>query len=227
MIMPKTGIGLLEILALVAILLPLIPVFIIFISKAYKQYTLALLMGLCLVSFIQNLILYIPRVVPIDILFIRAIFQLINYIILLLLLKAVITGKWLREGMKILLVSFVSVAVTIYSTKGIALYLGKIEIVQALILILITLIALFQLIRSLDIFIFLSPMFWIAGGTFFYYSMFLITQAIPEYKVVLQGIPQQQKQALLLVIIIIQFSFYIIAAIVAGNKNKEEPRIQY
>ena len=107
--MAKTGIGLLEILALVAILLPLVPVFIIFISKAYKQDVLALLMGLCLVSFIQNLILYVPRFVSVDILFIRASFQLINYIILLLLLKMVIEGKWLQEGIKILLVSFVSV----------------------------------------------------------------------------------------------------------------------
>ncbi|MBC7829714.1 MAG: hypothetical protein H7122_18365 [Chitinophagaceae bacterium] len=225
--MPKTGIGLLEILALVAILLPLLPVFIIFISKAYKQDLLALLMGLCLVSFIQNLILYIPRFVPLDMLFIKASFQLINYIILLLLLKVVIIGKWQREGLKILLVSFASVVITIYSTQGIAVYLGNIEIVQALLLILVTLIALFQLIRGLDIFIFLSPMFWIAGGTFFYYSMFLITQSIPEYKSVLQGTPLQQKKALLLIIIIIQFIFYIIAAIVAGNKNKENRMILY
>lgn len=74
---------------------------------------------------------------------------------------------WLREGMKILLVSFVSVVITIYSVRGISVYLGNIEIVQGLLLILLTIIALFQLIRSLDIFIFLSPMFWIAGGTFF------------------------------------------------------------
>src|SRR5688500_11006330 len=153
--MPKTGIGLLEILSLVAILLPLIPVFIIFISKSYKEDILALLMGLCLISFIQNLILYIPQFVALDILFIRASFHLINYIILLLLLHLVIEGKWLREGMKILLVSFVSVVITIYSTRGISAYLANIEMVQALLMILLNFIVLLQLIRRHDIFIFL------------------------------------------------------------------------
>lgn len=222
--MPKTGIGLLEILSLVTILLPLIPVFIIFISKTYKEDILALLMGFCLVSFIQNLILNVRQFVPVDILFIRASFHLISYIILLLLLQFVIERKWMREGMKILLVSFVSVVITIYITRGISVYLRNIEIAQALLMIVLNFIVLLQLIRKHDIFIFLSPMFWIAGGTFFYYCMFLLTQSLPEYKAVLQG-ESQQKKALLLVIILIQFIFYIIAATVAANKNKNDRMI--
>lgn len=222
--MPKTGIGLLEILSLVTILLPLIPVFIIFISKTYKEDILALLMGFCLVSFIQNLILNVRQFVPVDILFIRASFHLISYIILLLLLQFVIESKWMREGMKILLVSFVSVVITIYITRGISVYLRNIEIAQALLMIVLNFIVLLQLIRKHDIFIFLSPMFWIAGGTFFYYCMFLLTQSLPEYKAVLQG-ESQQKKALLLVIILIQFIFYIIAATVAANKNKNDRMI--
>jgi hypothetical protein len=225
--MEKTGIGLMEILSLVAILLPLVPVFIIFINKVYKQDVLALLMGLCLVSFIQNLILYIPAFVQLDILFIQASFQLINFIILLLILKLVINGKWLHETIKILLVAFVSVVVTIYATKGISRYLSNIELVQAIFLVFLTLVALFQLIRSQDIFIFLSPPFWIAGGTLFYYSMFLLTQSIPEYNSLLKGQPHQQKKVLLLIIIFIQFIFYITAAGVSGKKNQENSKIEY
>ena len=225
--MPKTGIGLLEMLSLVAILLPLIPVLMIFISKVYKEDVLALLMGLCLVSFIQNLILYIPRLIPLDILFIKAIFELMNYIILLVLLHLVIEGKSLREGIKILLVSFVSVVITIYSTQGIAAYLSNIEIAQALLMILFNFIVLLQLIRRHDIFIFQSPMFWIAAGTFFYYSMFLLTQALPDYKAVLQFVPQQQKKILLLIMIVVQFAFYIIAAAVAEKKKKDDHMILY
>jgi hypothetical protein len=224
--MPKTGIGLLQILSLVAILLPLVPVFIIFISKTYKEDVIALLMGLCLVSFIQNLFLYIPQFVQLDGLFIRASFHLFNYIILLLLLQLVIEGKWLREALKLLLVSFVSVVITIYTTIGVSTYLGNIEIAQALLMIFLNFIALLQLIRRHDIFIFLSPMFWIAGGTFFYYSMFLLTQSLPEYKPVLSA-ESQQKKVLLLVIILIQFSFYTIAATVAANKNKDDKIIRY
>ena len=126
--------------------------------------------------------------------------------------------------MKILLVSFVSVVITIYITRGISVYLRNIEIAQALLMIVLNFIVLLQLIRKHDIFIFLSPMFWIAGGTFFYYCMFLLAQSLPEYKTVLQG-ESQQKKALLLVIILIQFIFYIIAATVAANKNKNDRMI--
>jgi hypothetical protein len=224
--MDKTGIGLLEILALVAILLPLIPIFIIFVTKAYKEDTLALLMVLCLVSFIQNLILYVPKFVSIDILFIRATFHLAQFIILLILLEMVVSGKWLQEGIKILLVSFVSVVITVYSLKGIQHSIKIIELMQALFLILITVIALLQLIRSQDIHIFHSPMFWVAVGTFFHYSIFLITQSVPEYKAVLHGEPEQRK-ILLLIIILVQFIFYTIAASVAGKKNGDDQMIMY
>ena len=220
--MPETGIGLLEILSLVAILLPLIPVLIVFISRTYKEDTLALFMGLCMVSFIQNLILYIPRFVQLDLYFITASFQLIDYVIVLILLRRVMEGRWLREGTKILLVSFVSIVITIYSTRGVQAYFANIEVVQALMMILLNFIVLLQLIRRHDIFIFVCPMFWIAGGTFFYYIMFLLTQSLPEYNATLQGIPLQQKKILLLVIILMQFIVYIIAAFVAANKRKEE-----
>ena len=183
-------------------------------------------MGLCLVSFIQNLILYVPQFVQLDVLFIRASFHLFNYVILLLLLQLVIEGKWLREALKLLLVSFVSVVITIYTTSGISPYLGNIEIAQASLMIFLNFIALLQLIRRHDIFIFLSPMFWIAGGTFFYYSMFLLTQSLPEYKMILPA-ESQQKKVLMLVIILIQFVFYTIAATVAANKDQDDKMTTY
>lgn len=215
-----------EILGLVAILLPLIPVFIIFISKAYKQDRLALLMVFCLVSFIQNLILYTPKGVAVDIFFVRAVFQLAHFIVLMILLEMVIQGRWLKEGIKILLVSFVSVVITIYIFQGVPRYLPAIELIQSLMLILITLTAISQLIRSHDIHIFLSPMFWLAGGTFFYYSMFFLTQSIPDYILIIQGEPQQKK-LLLLIIILVQFVFYTVAANVARNKKEDDPTGTY
>ena len=220
--MAKTGIGLIEILALVAILLPLIPVFIIFIFRAYKHEALSLLMVFCLLSFIQNLILYIPGFIPINSLFIRATFQLSHFVILLLLLRMIVKGRWLREGLKVLLVSFFSVVITVYGLRGVGPYFRTIEMLQAFFLIGITLVALFQLIRKQDLFIFNSPMFWIVAGTFFYYSMFLLTQSLPEYNPVIAGIPYQQKRVLLLIIILIQYLFYTIAAAVSRDKIIEK-----
>ena len=183
-------------------------------------------MVICLVSFIQNLIIYIPRFVTVDLLFIQASFQLINFIILSILLYIVIYGKWLMESLKIFHVVFVSVAVTLYTTRGITSSLYNVQLVQSLFLIAMNIIVLLQLIKRHDILIFLSPMFWIAAGTFFYYSMFLLTQSLPDYKSVLRGESKEQKKILLLIIIMIQFIFYIISATVAGNKpqeNQENP----
>jgi len=225
--MEKTGIGLLEIFGLVAILLPLVPVFIIVVLKTYKHDVLALLAILCLISFIQNLILYIPKFAVTDLIFIKATFQLVNFIILFIILETVIANKSLRKGMKMFLVSFVSVVLTTYSLQGISKYSGNIELAQGVLIIIVAVIALLQLIRIHDIFIFFSPMFWIATGTFFYYSMLLLTQSLPEYNSVISGTLQQQKKILLLIIILIQFGFYIIAASVAGIKNKENKMTMY
>ena len=94
-------------------------------------------------------------------------------------------------------------------------------------MIVITLIVLLQLIRSHDIFIFLSPLFWIAGGTFFYYSMFLLTQSIPEYKAAFRECHCNNRKYVLLITILIQFIFYIIAATVTANKNQDERMMTY
>src|SRR5688572_16567139 len=112
--MDKTGIGLIDILALVAILLPLVPIFIIFISQAYSREVFALLTAFCIVTFIQNLILYIPKFTAGNSIFLKAFFQLSQFIIILFLLKMSMPKKWLQEGTKILLVAFVSMVITIY-----------------------------------------------------------------------------------------------------------------
>ena len=184
-------------------------------------------MGLCLVSFIQNLILYIPGSLPVDVFFVRGSFELITYFILLIIMKRIVKGRLVREVIKVALVSFVSIVITIYCIQGAKANLGNIEMIQAMMLIMISLFALFQLIRSQDIFIFLSPMFWITAGTFFYYSMLLLTESIPDYKNVSDDTPFQQKKVLLMIMILVQFIFYIIAALVAGDKNKERRIINY
>jgi hypothetical protein len=142
-------------------------------------------------------------------------------------MKLILKGRLVREVIKVLLVSFVSIVITIYCLQGVTANLGNIEIAQALVLVAVTLFALFQLIKTQDIFIFLSPMFWITAGTFFYYSMLLLTQSIPDYRPASDDTPFQQRKALLMVMIIIQFIFYIIAAAVAGNKNKDHRIMKY
>ena len=96
---------------------------------------------------------------------------------------------------------------------------------ECIILVCLSLLALFHIIKNQDIYIFYSPLFWIAGGTFFYYTMYLLTQSLPE-KNTLPSTPNEQKQMLLLIIIFVQFIFYTIAASVAG-KSEGNDRINY
>ena len=223
--MEKTGIGLYEILSLVTILLPLIPLFIIFISKSYRQDALSLLMIFCMVSFIQNVILYVPGLVTINQDFIKIVFALAQFVLLLLIIRVTMDSKFIREGIKIILVSFVTVVITLFTLNRVQAYGLSIEIGECIILVCLSLLALFHIIKNQDIYIFYSPLFWIAGGTFFYYTMYLLTQSLPE-KNTLPSTPNEQKQMLLLIIIFVQFIFYTIAASVAG-KSEGNDRINY
>ena len=224
-IMEKTGIGLYEILSLVTILLPLIPLFIIFISKSYRQDSISLLMIFCMVSFIQNVILYVPGLVTINQAFIKIVFALAQFVLLLLIIRLTMDSKFIREGIKIVLISFVTVVITLFTLNRVQDYGLNIEIGECIILVCLTLLALFHIIKNQDMFIFYSPLFWIAGGTLFYYTMYLLTQSLPE-KNTHPATPNEQKRMLLLIIIFVQFIFYTIAAAVAGKSGGND-RINY
>jgi hypothetical protein len=75
----------------------------------------------------------------------------------------------------------------------------------------VAIVALLQLIREKQLFIFQSPMFWIAGGNICYFTMFLLTGFVG-----MQGKEgsalQQEKLVLLSVINCIRYLFFIVAA---------------
>jgi len=216
--MVKTGIGIPEALSLLAILLPVVPIFIIFIRRTWQQDIMIFLGTICLLAFLQYLMVYIPKLVPVNTTFINSIFGLGEFVLLLYLFRLVIEPAWLREMIHTVLIAFVSVAITIFALRGTETHAFGLAMTTAFILLLIAVVALLQLIRDKQLFIFQSPMFWIAGGNICYFSMFLLTGLVGGEG---KGTPasQQEKMILLSVINDIRFVFFIVAAYSARPKN--------
>ncbi|WP_315817572.1 hypothetical protein [Paraflavitalea speifideaquila] len=222
--MVKTGIGIPEILSLLAILLPIIPILITFIRRTWQQDIMIFLGAICLLAFMQHLMVYIPQLVPVNITFINGIFGLGEFALLFYLFKLTISSLWIREMIHTILVSFTSVAITIYALRGAANYSFGLAMTAAFILLLAAIVALLQLIRDKQLFIFQSPMFWIAGGNICYFTMFILTGFVGSQDKGALAL-QQEKLILLSVINDIRFAFFIVAACCAQPKKEPMERM--
>jgi len=222
--MVKTGLSIPTLLCFVAILLPLIPIIIIFLRRSWQQDIMIFLGMVCLLSCMQHLVVCLPTLASANITLINNIFGLGEFVLLLYLFKQVIPTRWIRELLHTVLISFSSVAITMYTLRGTEPYTGKLSMVAAFIILLVAIVALLQLIRDKQLFIFQSPMFWIAGGSICYFTMYFLTGFVG-----IQGkgglLLQQEKLILLSVINCIRYLFFIAAAYAAHQK--EENKMDY
>jgi hypothetical protein len=219
--MVKTGVSIPEILSLVAILLPVIPILIIFIRRTWQQDIMIFLGAICLLSFMQHLMVYVPKLVPVNTTFINSIFGLGEFALLLYLFKLVIDTGWMREVMHTILIAFASVTITTYVLRGTETHSFILSMIAAFLLLLTAVIAILQLIREKQLFIFQSPLFWVAGGSICYFSMFILTGFVGRGTQALQ----QEKMILLSVINDIRFIFFIVAAYIAQPKKEQTEKM--
>lgn len=210
--------GIPEIFSLLAIILPVVPIVIIFIRRTWQQDIMIFLGAICLLAFMQHLMLYIPKLVPVNTTFINSIFGLGEFALLLYLFKLVITPPWIREMIHTVLTAFASVAITIFALSGTETHSFALALTAAFIVLLVAVVALLQLIRDKQLFIFQSPMFWIAGGNICYFSMFILTGFVGGEGIGTSAL-QQEKMILLSVINDIRFVFFIVAAYSARPKT--------
>ncbi len=204
-----------------AILLPVIPILIIFIRRTWQQDIMIFLGAISLLSFMQHLMAYIPTLVPVNTTFINSIFGLGEFALLLYLFRLVINTGWIREIIHSILIAFTSVAITTYVLRGTETHSFILSMTAALLLLFTAVIALLQLIREKQLFIFQSPLFWVAGGSICYFSMFILTGFVGKGTQALQ----QEKMILLSVINDIRFIFFIIAAYIARPKKEQTEKI--
>lgn len=205
-----------ETLSLVAMLLSLVPVFIILFRKAWQTDILNFLMVLCLLTFFQQLLGGFQQLASANRIYINAVFRLGEFIILLYLFRPPAREKWMRDIFNTCAIAFISVVITVYAIKGATAASGTIDALQALILLLAAALALVQLIRSGQLYIFQLPIFWIIAGSLCYFSIFLLLMMIPQAP---GSDNQQEKMVFLAVIHSIRSVFFILAAAAQPKNN--------
>jgi len=210
MIMVTTGLA--AGLSWVTILLPLFPAFIILFRKGWKQPVNACLLALCILSFTIHLILYTQHLKENDSALLKAFSSLGEWLLLFYAIKLETSQKRLRDLLNYFLISFTSVVVTIYLLEGASLYILPIGIVQDATLGLFAVYTLMQLVSDRQIIIFKTPLFWIAGSAFCYYSMLIFLEAMAVNMPHPNTYAQNEKLILLTLISVIRFTLLGIAS---------------
>ncbi|SRR5579871_4871852 len=171
--MSKTGNIFIDVFSFIIIFLPLLPVSIIIIQKKYKEETLIFLMILCLLYFIQNILLGIPQFTLNNQNIIINLFSVIELMIMLLLFKLTLPPK-LKHLINFFMISFLATVITFYSLKGLNERRMGIEIIQNAAIIIVIIVVLFELISDDSLFTFNHPAFLIATGSLFYFTVAVI-----------------------------------------------------
>jgi hypothetical protein len=214
--MVETGGSIFIALSLVVMLLSLLSVCILFVRKVAASAVLNVLKVLCLFVICQYLGLFFiqPSLPTLPIAFKLVEFTLVYYLFNLLMTSA--QGK---DIMKMVIVSFLSVTITIYALKGLTAYTDVLTIIQAGILTVLAIVILLQLINNRYIVMASEPAFWIAGGLLCYNGMVVLMESIAGSHSNLSQQIQQEKSIIITLADMLRMVFFIVAASVAGKKN--------
>jgi len=172
----KTGNISVDFFSQAIIFVPLLPVIVILLRGIYQKDVLTFILILCLMNCIGSLLPRISKATHSLQIAIQHVFSLIELIILAQIFKPEISGR-LRKLLDILLIAFISSALTYYLLEGADQNGSWISRFQDGIIITISIINLFKLIRNSDLDIFSLPLFWITVGTLFYFVVADIMEA--------------------------------------------------
>lgn len=207
-------------LHLASIALPLVTALWILFHRSFREETLTLLMLLSLLLFSKNILLYLPGFKTGTAAVYYSLFETGEFALLLLLFKSSFRNPLLRTITNYLLVAFLSVILTLHFSHPDTNYLKPVALVQAAFLVFFSLANLSVLIKNQYVFIFHSPLFWIAGGTLFYSCMVLAAELIS-----MQGWLNQQGEEKILLIAcfaLVRLFFYFVAAIINRHGPLED-----
>jgi hypothetical protein len=207
--MPKTGDPFIDYLLIIAGFLPLLPVIFIFLKKAYLREQLNFLMIVCLLNFMQGMLLRFAHLGTENQHIIINIFPLPELVLLALLFQPP-PGKKIKDLLTILLVAFLSVTVTYFSLKGWGTPGRQFEMIESTAIIAVILLRMPSLILASNLDIFQSPLFWIAGGSLFYFLINVLLAAVDS--------PKDDGQLLFMTTAgAIRYLLYLVAVLVAKN----------
>ncbi|MFM9908295.1 MAG: hypothetical protein ACKVOW_03040 [Chitinophagaceae bacterium] len=219
--MVETGFMMPSWLSLLAMLLSLITAILFFSRKNAREEALTLLMLLSLLLFAKQVFfLFYPAnkdTQP----FYRSLFEASEFILLTFIFRSALHKTFFRQWINYLVIAFSSVVLTLYNTQLNYDFIPALRIAEAMILVLLSIITLLILIRNQFISIFNAFVFWIAGGTLFYYSMLLAAEWMSWQGLLIEN-GAMEKKLLLSTFGIIQLVFYLIALLTKRSKKQEE-----
>jgi hypothetical protein len=205
--MPRTHEPFFDYLLIAVSFFPLLPVIFIFLKKAYLKEQLNFLMIVCLLNFMEAMLFRFAFLSPDNQHMLKNIFSLLELVLLALLFQPLLSRKT-RDLLTIFLVAFLSVALTYFSVKGWELPGREFEMIESCAIITVILLGMPALIRVCNLYIFQSSLFWIGGGSLFYFLIFLLLETV--------GAPRDTGQWQFLAIAgAVRYLLYLLAVLVA------------
>src|SRR5579871_3954215 len=159
----------------VCLFLPLLPAIILFIKKGYQKEATNFLMILCLISFIKGILLVIPGISNNIAITIRNIFMFLELVMTIFIFRNFFSHK-LNYAFTIFLVIFFSSIITYYLLNGLNQERVIFNQMQNGIIIFLSFFALIQITKTENLFVLQTPLFWVAVGTVFYFSISLLVE---------------------------------------------------
>lgn len=213
----KTGSNFADYFLLVNTFLPLVPVALLFLRKNFGQEPFTFLIIICLINFLAGLIRSMPSLNYENQFITNNIFSLVEAALLFQLFKTTLKGK-IKEVLNILGAALLAGIITFFSIKGWGCDSLELNTLQSVFLIGVILLSLPPLVRATHLYIFQSPLFWIATGTLFYLFLFVLLEWTGPYSLSVPRFPNAEKMILLIIASFIRYVFFILAVLIAGQK---------
>jgi hypothetical protein len=211
--MPKTGNTFIDYFLLTMGFLPLLTVMLIFFKRVWFKEQFIFLMIVCLLKSMESVLLQSVSLVPENQYIIVNTCSLIELPLLALVFRPLFGGK-AKDRLDIFLVGFLSVAVTYFSLRGWGHDGGIFGILESGIIITVILITMPQQIRTANLDIFQSPLFWIAAGSLFYFVISLLLEWAGALSARPDG-PDTGQLLFLTLAGLVRFLLYIAAVVIA------------
>ncbi len=194
----------------------------LFLRRLFRSEAMLLLLVTSGILLVKYLLFYFSNLPAADIPFIDSIFSGLEFVLLLLIFRLAFNSFKIRQIIFYLLAIYLSVVLTLYFTNQVSQYEPVKKNFEAIILVVLSIACLSKLINEKSIFIFHSPLFWIAGGTLCFYSMALGAEWLGY-----SGLIEKEgndKSLLLLVFNLLRHLFYAIACF-QQDKSENELRL--
>ena|ERR1700691_2621904 len=214
-VMPRPENVLIDAFFLTNAFFSILPAAFIIVKGKYFKEVLNLLMSLCLLNFIENILLVIiPHSQATDQTTIQNIFSVVELMLVIQMFSSALHGKS-KDILSIFSIIFLTSIVTFYLSKGAGEKRMSIEIIFQIIIILTVGSIFFYFIEQHGLLILNYPLFWIAVGTLFYYLIALLVNIIDS-----GSAAGNDRIIMLNIASVVRYIFYVLAVLFQKDNGK-------